>query len=402
MCQFEEGPAQECLDYKRIDISDYLKKYIVEIHNDIRNHVASGKETKGRLGGQPSAADMVQLVWDEELALMAQRWADQCIWINATLQHDICRKTDRFDVSQNILTAITTDSKLPELANLILSWYKQVGDVIPSDVKYFSGLKRGQFLIGQYTQLVWAKTEYVGCGLSLYKEPKKKYYNQRLVCNYGPAGNIIGSPIYRIGRPCSSCPSKECDRFRKSLCQGGGASAMFTRMPYNLTLDDPIIIEMHGSICFINSDGSPQQELERCFNSSEVFSNQNKTIFSTEDKTEYIEGKDSVKTVNRLSQRNKSVDKNEVNDMILLNIKQTMDREVGVENGFKEFIKNQLKFENGEVVLPNNVLFRREKGKWLDGHCRCNRIYRSSSYVYKSNQTLLCLIVIFSITKCME
>lgn len=36
--------------------------YILDVHNDIRNHVASGQESRGALGNQPPAADMFLLV----------------------------------------------------------------------------------------------------------------------------------------------------------------------------------------------------------------------------------------------------------------------------------------------------------------------------------------------------
>ncbi|CAH1965723.1 unnamed protein product [Acanthoscelides obtectus] len=220
---FQKGPSKACVDYKTLNLSEDLKEYIVSIHNDIRNHVASGQETKGGLGRQPSAANMNMLEWDDELAAVAQRWADQCIPINETIQHDICKRSKRFEVGQNVITAVTADQDFPELAALILHWYKQVGNVIPSDIDHFSGIKRGQFMIGQYTQLVWAKTRYIGCGISIFLDiqsstPKKKFYNHRLVCNYGPAGNILGHTVYQKGIPCSKCAWGQCDIFRTSLC----------------------------------------------------------------------------------------------------------------------------------------------------------------------------------------
>merc|ERR1712013_613325 len=42
-------------------------------HNELRRRVAKGEEP-----GQPGAGDMRELVWDEELEAIAQRWADQC------------------------------------------------------------------------------------------------------------------------------------------------------------------------------------------------------------------------------------------------------------------------------------------------------------------------------------
>lgn len=49
--------------------------------------MALGKEKRGLPGPQPSAANMNALIWDDNLAEVAQRWADQC-----TFQHDLCRQ----------------------------------------------------------------------------------------------------------------------------------------------------------------------------------------------------------------------------------------------------------------------------------------------------------------------
>nr|CAI5845846.1 unnamed protein product [Callosobruchus analis] len=78
-------------------------------------------------------------------------------------------------------------------------------------------------MIGQYTQLVWANTRYVGCGISIFLDiqsstPKKKFYSHRLVCNYGPTGNVLGRTVYQKGVPCSKCAWGQCDVFRTSLC----------------------------------------------------------------------------------------------------------------------------------------------------------------------------------------
>ncbi|KAG5880645.1 hypothetical protein JTB14_015621 [Gonioctena quinquepunctata] len=52
-----------------------------------------------------------------------------------------------------------------------------------------------------YTQLVWAETTRIGCAWSIGNE---LYY---LTCNYGNAGNIVGSPVYIMGTQCSKCPT---------------------------------------------------------------------------------------------------------------------------------------------------------------------------------------------------
>ena len=52
------------------------KDTIVQKHNELRSNVANGKETKGQRAGtgQPKASNMRQLVWNDELAEVAQRY----------------------------------------------------------------------------------------------------------------------------------------------------------------------------------------------------------------------------------------------------------------------------------------------------------------------------------------
>ena len=50
------------------------KQTILQEHNRARQMLALGK-----VAGQPAAMNMREMVWDEELARIAQRWADQCM-----------------------------------------------------------------------------------------------------------------------------------------------------------------------------------------------------------------------------------------------------------------------------------------------------------------------------------
>lgn len=52
--------------------------------------------------------------------------------------------------------------------------------------------------IGHYTQLVWATTDKIGCGLTQYRDEDGDLVNN-LVCNYGEGGNVSGKPIYKTG-----------------------------------------------------------------------------------------------------------------------------------------------------------------------------------------------------------
>lgn len=50
---------------------------------------------------------------------------------------------------------------------------------------------------GHYTQIVWADTTKIGCGKIRYTD-SKGWIALYLVCNYGPTGNYINKPIYKI------------------------------------------------------------------------------------------------------------------------------------------------------------------------------------------------------------
>ena len=58
--------------------SDEDQAAIVNKHNELRRKVAKGEENRGVTGAQPPAANMNELVWDDEVAKMAQTWAEQC------------------------------------------------------------------------------------------------------------------------------------------------------------------------------------------------------------------------------------------------------------------------------------------------------------------------------------
>uniref|UniRef100_A0A4Q8K9I7 U6-Nephitoxin-Nsp1c_1 n=1 Tax=Nephila sp. SGP-2016 TaxID=1905176 RepID=A0A4Q8K9I7_9ARAC len=63
-------PNPECrlLD---TEVTDEDKDDVVRAHNEYRNKVATGQESAA--GGMPTAANMMEMVWDDELASIAQK-----------------------------------------------------------------------------------------------------------------------------------------------------------------------------------------------------------------------------------------------------------------------------------------------------------------------------------------
>lgn len=163
--------------------------HIVDRHNQLRAWVAGGYQA-----GLPAAADMRALSWDDELATIAQRWADQC-----TDGHDKERSVRRFHVGQNVALTWTyeyEDDLLdePDWDSQIYAWYNEVTEFHfkASSISPFQFSKK----LGHFTQLVWSNTNKIGCGYAYYRQSVRgltKIY----VCNYGPGGNIIGGSMYK-------------------------------------------------------------------------------------------------------------------------------------------------------------------------------------------------------------
>ncbi|GFW45229.1 hypothetical protein TNCV_4733371 [Trichonephila clavipes] len=138
-------PNPRCTIYSR-GISQGEKDYIVWKHNYLRSLVAQGYE---RTNNQPPAANMMQMVWDEELATVAQKHADQCIFA-----HDCpeCRSVEAFSVGQNIATRAKTGNTLPvpDWESTIQSLYDEVKDFYPKWISPFRAPKYP--MTGHYTQ----------------------------------------------------------------------------------------------------------------------------------------------------------------------------------------------------------------------------------------------------------
>ncbi|XP_011705979.1 PREDICTED: venom allergen 3-like, partial [Wasmannia auropunctata] len=126
--------------------------------------------------------------WDDELAEIAQRWAIQC-----KFGHDKCRNVDsRWSwIGQNGAKAYGKITY--PMDDLVQMWYDEVKDFDRNKVEKYEF----DYNIGHYSQVVWAKTTKVGCGLIKYKE-SNDWISIWLVCNYGPSGNYRDEKVYEI------------------------------------------------------------------------------------------------------------------------------------------------------------------------------------------------------------
>ncbi|XP_012251304.2 venom allergen 3-like [Athalia rosae] len=198
ICRFpSDTPSANCDKYINAPLTSSEIQSLVDKHNELRTNVAEGRETRGNPGPQPAATDMKTLSWDNELATVAQRWADQC----AANPHDDCRDIDRFPVGQNVATLWNSEEITEPVVNLINGWYDEVAMFNNQEISRF----RFAHETGHYTQLVWANTSLIGCGRVRFWDTGRQMNTLRLICNYGPAGNVIGLPIYNVRTPSFRC-----------------------------------------------------------------------------------------------------------------------------------------------------------------------------------------------------
>ena len=211
MCKYD-GPSTECaLKTERRLFSESGKILILEKHNELRRKVAQGQQRDPK--PQPSASNMRKMVWNEELAATAQRWADQC-----NFSHDRNRrKLDKTYVGQNAYLGMNSQNEnlttiMSKMDEPVQAWYDEVVNNAfdPVDINPF----KFDYTTGHYTAVVWAESEELGCGQVVYKEGD--WFKNIVVCNYAMGGNIVGSAMYEEGEPCSNCPSGyQCNN---SLC----------------------------------------------------------------------------------------------------------------------------------------------------------------------------------------
>ena len=91
---------------------------MLDKHNNLRAKIANGQES-----GQPSAVNMKKLKWSEELARIAQRWADQC-----PQNHDKNRRSPmfQFEPGQNIADQWSSENSFDwDLEERVQDWYDE-------------------------------------------------------------------------------------------------------------------------------------------------------------------------------------------------------------------------------------------------------------------------------------
>jgi hypothetical protein len=223
-CQNAKHSACNCkMRAPRIYNDDGVVEYrqaVLDKHNTLRNMVASGNESHEILYGK-TASNMMVINYDLELEYIAK-----CFGGYYTYGHDSCRRTvDKAYVGQNL--AGTGNNYSTAHRDNMERWYNEVKLI---DQEYymfphFNGTTPIEGLIYHFTQFIWATTTHVGCARiwNPKNEANGGAWRYTMLCNYralkGKSMNAVGQLVFKLGAPCSECPSgMTCNDKYTSLC----------------------------------------------------------------------------------------------------------------------------------------------------------------------------------------
>ena len=144
---------------------------ILATHNDARRQV-----------GVPG------LGWSSDLADSAQSWAETLV-ARGRSEHSPLELLDNGNIGENLAAYRTTGR-----SGAYTSAVRAAQGWVDERLYYDYGANRcapGQ-ICGHYTQIVWADTTEVGCGMARSADEQLEVW----VCHYNPGGNFVGQRPY--------------------------------------------------------------------------------------------------------------------------------------------------------------------------------------------------------------
>ena len=176
-----------------------LIKTILGLHNSYRSQIAVGTFDNGN-GVFPVASNMKQLYWSDKLARKAQLWANNGENKKSAEQYRALAGTT---VGENIALKVHAGEVKPELMaweEVIKNWFKENKYFEVKNIYPFEPQPKAM----SFSQIIWAKTEFIGCGYSAFKS-KSGDSQQLYVCHYSPGGNELVKEVYNEGELCKKC-----------------------------------------------------------------------------------------------------------------------------------------------------------------------------------------------------
>ena len=117
------------------------------------------------------------LKWSQRLAGVAQAWAERCVFEHSSN-----------DLGEN-LAAGTAGAFTAE--SFVQDWYSEV-----TSYDFATGQSTDGQAVGHFTQVIWAGTTELGCGIA------RCGGQDIFVCNYSPPGNYVGEEVANVPPRC--------------------------------------------------------------------------------------------------------------------------------------------------------------------------------------------------------
>jgi len=121
---------------------------------------------------------LTDLSWDENIAVVAKAYAEKLASENCAFYHSM-----HPDYGENLYWS---QGFMPTPQDVTTAWASEV-----DYYDYESNSCQPGEQCGHYTQIVWATTERVGCGMAFCADESEVW-----VCNYDPPGNWGGQHPY--------------------------------------------------------------------------------------------------------------------------------------------------------------------------------------------------------------
>ncbi|EYC26220.1 hypothetical protein Y032_0010g1025 [Ancylostoma ceylanicum] len=170
------------------------RESVVNIHNNYRSALARGRVRNGKEGNVncPTATNMYQMRYDMAMEAEAQAYADSCPDSNSAVSS-----------RSGLLTYRISSITLPyddAITLALKTWWEQIlKNGVNNQMKYNQFLEEKPEAPTAFTQMAWAESYKVGCGI------KRRSFGTVVACRYNPRGNIYTQFIYRPGNTCASC-----------------------------------------------------------------------------------------------------------------------------------------------------------------------------------------------------
>ncbi|CAP22490.2 Protein CBG01194 [Caenorhabditis briggsae] len=148
--------------------------------------------------------------WDSSLATSAQAFAETCPTNHSNAD----------GLGENIFFSYSATDKNS------LDYYVRsksltvVGRGVPTIWMGFTTMDDNASNIKDATQMAWAETGLIGCGVKVCGKDKsgESQFKYVVVCHYKEPGNKIGAEIYQPGDTCTACPAGMTCETDSGLC----------------------------------------------------------------------------------------------------------------------------------------------------------------------------------------